>query len=282
MRRVLITGGSGYLGRHLVPIIAADHEVCYTFFQNDPRHDSEGQRLDLRDALAVHRLVNTFRPHVIIHTAGSDRSPDSNHVIRSGAVHVARSAQAVEARLIHISTDVVFNGREAPYSEKALPAPIHDYGRSKTAAEASVRADGNHVIIRTSLIYGLDTMDHATAQAARALRSGKPLTLFTDQRRNPVSVDTLSHACLELSEMDYVGVLNVAGRQVMSRAEFGIRMLDWWGISERDTLSLGPADSGRWPRDCELDLNLATKLLSTPLWGVDEILERRQRTPSQA
>jgi dTDP-4-dehydrorhamnose reductase len=107
---------------------------------------------------------------------------------------------------------------------------------------------------------------------AAALRAGQPVTLFTNQRRNPVWVETLGRACLELVTMEYRGVLNVAGRQVMTRAEFGQRLLDWWGVTERETLSFGPDESGRWPLDCEMDVSLALRLLATPLLGVDEVL----------
>jgi hypothetical protein len=141
-------------------------------------------------------------------------------------------------------------------------------------AEAIVQEYDDHVIVRTSLIYSLDEMDRATAGLVEALRRGQPYTLFTDQRRNPVWAETLSRACVELAGSDYRGVLNVAGRQVLTRAEIGMRMLDWWGVKEREMLSLGPSDGDKWPRDCELDLQRATSVLSTPLLGMDEVFER--------
>ena len=183
-----------------------------------------------------------------------------------------RAAAAVRARLIHLSTDVLFDGRHAPYDEGAQPEPLHAYGRAKAAAESMVRENDNHVIIRTSLIYSLDEVDPATVELVEALRSGRPYTLFTDQRRNPIWAETLSRACLELAESNYQGVLNVAGRQVLTRAEFGLRMLDWWGVKERETLSRGPSDGDRWPRELELVLERATSVLSTPLAGMDEVL----------
>jgi dTDP-4-dehydrorhamnose reductase len=190
-----------------------------------------------------------------------------------GTENVVRAAADTGARLIHLSTDVLFNGRQAPYDEEAQPEPLHAYGRAKADAEAIVRECDDHVIVRTSLIYSLDEMDRATAGLVEALRNGQPYTLFADQRRNPVWVETLSRACVELAGSDFKGVLNVAGRQVLTRAEIGLRMLDWWGVKERETLSLLPSDSDKWPRDCELDLRRATSMLSTPLLGMDEVFE---------
>lgn len=273
-QRLLITGGSGYLGRHLVRLVAEERHgsFCYTTFSSDPLGLPEGVRLDLRDGPAVSRLIADFAPETIIHTAGSNRTPDMAAVIVEGTRHIVAAAAAVEARLIHLSTDSIFDGTHAPYDETAVPAPLNEYGRAKAAAEVLVAAHDIAAIVRTSLIYGLDEMDNGTAWMVEALRAGRPVTLFTNQRRNPVWVETLCRACLELVEHPFRGVLNVAGRQVMTRAEFGLRMLDWWGVAERATLSLGPDESGRWPLDCEMDVSLAGRLLITPLSGVDEVL----------
>jgi len=272
MARILVTGGSGYLGQHLGPLIGAEHETIYTFFHNDPLGLPAAQKLDIRNETAVSDLVTTMEPDAIIHTVGSNRPADMSSVIIEGTRHIVRAAQRNRTRLIHISTDVVFNGRNAPYDETAPLTPIHEYGRAKAEAEKIVSDHFDHVIIRTSLIYGLQLMDHATAWIVETLRKDRPVKLFTDQRRNPVWVKTLCQAIRELISHDYRGILNVAGKQKLSRAEFGLRMLDWWQISERENLSLGPANSDRWPKDCTLDLRRAMKILSTPLLGVDEVL----------
>lgn len=288
--RLLITGGSGYLGRHLVRRAAAQYSgsFAYTTFSADPlglpQGAAQGAALDLRDGAAVARFVTDFAPDAVIHTAGSNTTPDMAAVIVEGTRHVVAAAAAVEARLVHLSTDSVFDGAHAPYDETAVPAPLNEYGRAKAAAEAIVAAHPDAVIVRTSLIYGLEEMDKGTAWMAAALREGRPVTLFTNQRRNPVWVETLGAACLALAgrsaspASDYRGILNVAGRQVMTRAEFGLRMLEWWGVAERETLSPAPDESGRWPLDCTMDVSRAEGLLPVSLWGVDEVLARAERS----
>ena len=276
MSGILITGGSSYLGQHLVPPASTLYETFYTYYQNDPLQLPGSFQLDVRDAAAVSNLVSTLNPDAIIHTVGSNRTADMWNVILEGTTHMAQAAERTGARLVHISSDVIFNGREAPYDESAPPTPIHQYGRAKAEAEKIAAAYDNHVIIRTSLIYGLRLMDHGTAWMVHALQAGQPATLFTDQRRNPVWVQTLSHACLELAAADFCGIINVAGRQEISRAEFGLRMLDWWQIEERGTLMLGRSDADRWPADCTFDLSRAESLLTTPLPGVDEVLHEQE------
>lgn len=276
--RLLITGGSGYLGRHLVRRVAAGWpgEWRYTTFSTDPLGLPQGVRLDLRDGAAVARFVAEFAPDAVIHTAGSNRTPDITAVIVDGTRHVAEAAARAGARLVHLSTDSVFGGDRAPYDESAPPAPLNDYGRAKAAAEALALAHPNAVAVRTSLIYGLDEIDNGTAWMVEALRAGQPVTLFTNQRRNPIWVETLAAACLELVDNPYTGVLNVAGRQVTTRAEFALRLLDWWGVGERATLALAEDDGRRWPLDCAMDVRLAERLLRMPLPGVDEVLDLKR------
>lgn len=273
-RRILITGGGSYLGRHLVPLAAQTDDVCYTFFQNDPLGLPFGAQLDVRDDMAVTRLINQFQPQAVIHTVGSNRGRDVSGVIRQGTGNIVQAAAHVNARLIYLSTDSIFDGLNPPYDETAVPSPVNEYGRAKADAEAIVSAHPNHVIIRTSLIYGLQEMDHGTAWMAAALAAGEPVQLFDNQIRNPVWVETLSQACLELVDHSYRGVLNVAGRQVMSRADFALKLLDYWQVQPRVTLSIGPSDTGRWPLDCQLDLRRGTAVLKTPFLGVDEVLAR--------
>jgi dTDP-4-dehydrorhamnose reductase len=273
MSRLLITGGSGYLGRHLVPMALAKHDVLYTYFSQDVLELGAGRPLDIRDATAVTALFTHFAPDAVIHTAGSNRGADVQAVIEQGTANVSQAAAQVGARLVHLSTDSIFDGKGgAPYQETAVPTPVNLYGRAKAAAEAHAGQHPDHVIIRTSLIYGLEQMDHGTEWMTRALHAGRPVTLFNNQIRNPIWVQTLALACLELLDHPYQGILNVAGRQVMSRAEFGLRLLDYWGVMERETLRIGPSLGGEWPLDCALDLGLATAVLRTPLPGVDDVL----------
>ncbi len=273
--KILITGGSSYLGRHLIPLALPEHEIVYTWFQHDPLGLMQGRQLDVRDDTAVTQLVRTFQPQVIIHLAGSNRGNDMANVIRRGAQNVAAAARAANARLIHLSTDSIFRGDAAPYDETAVPTPVNPYGRAKADAEAIVSTWPNHVILRTSLIYSLEEMDHGTAWMAAALQAGQPVTLFDNQIRNPVWTRSLAQACLELAGRNFTGILNVAGRQVLSRADFALKMLDWWGIEQRDTLHIGPAAGSQWPLNCELDLSLAAAVLQTPLPGVDEVIGKR-------
>jgi dTDP-4-dehydrorhamnose reductase len=276
-KRILITGGNSFLGQHLLPHAQKHYHICYTYFSQDqPGLAGIGRQLDLRDGRAVEQLTAEWQPETIIHLAGSDRSADMTAVICQGAENIVQAAQSVGARLIHLSSDVIFDGTHGPHLETERPSPIHAYGEAKGTAEAIIAAYANHVIIRTSLIYSLKVMDYATNWLVSSLQAGKRVTLFEDQFRNPVWAETLALACLELVELDYRGTLNVAGEQVLTRAEFGLKMLNWWGIRERATVSFGPSPA-TWPKDCRLDVSLAKRLLTTTLLGLDAVIAAQDR-----
>jgi dTDP-4-dehydrorhamnose reductase len=277
--RVLITGGSGFFGQHLVPLASNQHTVAYTYFSTDPLEQRESIHLDLRDESAVLHTSEHFQPDVIIHTAGSNRSPAMESVIIEGARNIVRLARLTGARLIHLSSDVVFDGTAAPYDEAAATNPVHAYGRAKETAEHIVAAWHNHVIVRTSLIYSLRLIDAGSAWMRREIEENRPITLFTNHYRNPIHADTLAASCLELLTRDYVGILHIAGSQDLTRADFAHKMLTYWRVPLDDNVHFGPDRSGRFPCDCRLDIRRAQTLLQTPLRGVDDHL-RRHRTQS--
>jgi dTDP-4-dehydrorhamnose reductase len=129
-------------------------------------------------------------------------------------------------------------------------------------------------IVRTSLIYGLEEMDRGTESFVERLKRGQSLVLFSDVIRQPVWVETLAEALLKLVDLDFAGTLNVAGRQPLTREEFGRRMLAWWGIDTRGLLQSGRAAdiSDTIPLDVRMTVTKAEQLLQMIFPGVDDVL----------
>lgn len=285
MRRkktLLITGGSGYLGRHLTAKAVEAFEV-FTTYSTLAGQIKAGRPLplDLTDREAVLRLIANLAPQAIIHTAAINPGRGDDEAMRrvnaDGSRYVAEGAAAAGARLVHVSTDVVHDGRHAPYADEARPTPVNEYGRSKAAAEAVVaEVAPQAAIVRTSLIYGLTEMDRGTESFVKRLEAGQPLVLFSDVIRQPVWVDSLAEALLKLVEIDFAGILNVAGRQALTREEFGRRMLAWWRVDPRGLLQSGRAAdvSETIPLDLRLNISKAEQLLQMSLPGVDEVVAR--------
>ena len=241
--RTHITGASGFLGSELTKLMPV----------------ATVERVEVRDARAVCELLERLRPQVVIHTAYRQDGEEARDIVVGGSENVARAATAVGARLIHLSTDVVFDGRKGmPYRESDLPSPCTQYGRAKADAEARVTAVAPHaLLVRTSLIIGGPGHDRSKHEIAAR---DPEATFYEDEIRSPIQVGDLAAALVELAALDVSGPLNVAGADDVSRAELAELIA---GRPIRRT----PAPPGR-PLDCSLDSSRARSLLRTRLRGV--------------
>jgi len=260
--RLVVTGASGYLGSHVARRAEElGWDVVAVGFSRPGLPP-----VDVRDAAAVARLVRAA--DAVVHTAYVQDGSDAWSVTVEGAETVARAARA--ARLLHLSTDVVFGGeREGRYREGDEPSPVTDYGRAKAEAERRVgRTHPEALVVRTSLIYG-----GRGAETSKHERLPPEATFYTDELRCPVQVHDLAGALLELVEADVSGPLHAAGPEVLSRYELA-RLFALSQGTDPDGIRGGLAPPGR-PRNCALDSSRARDLLQTELRGARSVLAYR-------
>jgi dTDP-4-dehydrorhamnose reductase len=218
--------------------------------------------MDVRDRREVDDVIRKVRPDGIIHAAfkQSDWATTAD-----GPANVALAARG--ARLVFVSTDVVFGGGEQPYDEDASPCPVTPYGAAKAAAETVIRAvHPAAVIARTSLIVGDDGRS-STERLVHALAAGEPGVLYTGNIRCPVHVTDLASALLELLESDLRGPAHVAGPRAVTRLELGRLIAARDGL-DPNALPFAPGPAS----DVRLDSKRTQSRLRTRLRGVDEFL----------
>ncbi len=216
---MLVTGASGFLGRHLVGSDAArDWEIVAP----------PSRTLDVTRAEHVADTIREWKPTAVVHLA---YRRDDSRVIVQGSTNVARAAAAVGAHLVHLSTDVVFGGRPRPYTEADAPDPVTDYGRWKADAEAQVAAaHAGAVLVRTSLIYGTDHLAPVQRDVESALAGRGSMSFFTDEIRCPVHATDLARAVSVLADRrDVSGPLHVTGPEAIDRASLARLVARWMG-----------------------------------------------------
>lgn len=268
--RVIVFGGTGWLGQSLVPRLGAGAVV--------PTH----AELDASDEVAVLAALRSAGGDAVVNLAAvQPGAPEAlleraNH---QGAASGARASTALGLRLVHVSTDMVLDGRSPPYADDAPRHALTPYGRSKARGEAAVlEAHPDAVCVRTSLLYDPDVLDRGITGFIRRLEAGAPCRLFVDEIRCPLPRAVLAEALMRLLATDVRGTLNVAGREAVSRHTWGTSLLERFDVPGRervDTMRAADLEADGAPprpRDLTLDVSKAQRLLDMRLPGLSEVL----------
>lgn len=243
---VLITGAHGFLGQHVVRlfveeskceliITAREPETLFAGIEKEPR--IRGYHvLDITQRSQVRDVINSVKPDCIVNCAAFVKVDDSEvkreaawRTNVTGVEHLAEAARKVDARIVHVSSDLVFDGTRAPYTEADAPHPINYYGRTKLASENVLKTSGiEHTIFRTCLVYGAAERANANyaLSVVLALERGEPVFACTDLYSTPTLVDDLALAIVRATERKRTGMYHVAGPQMLPRYEFAQKIAE--------------------------------------------------------
>ncbi len=241
--RILIVGNLGMLGTDLMA------EAC-------ARHDTRGvdrQDLDITDPSACLDYLESFRPEVVINAAAltqvdycETHEDEAFRINAEGAGNLAEAASAVGARLVHFSTDYIFDGtKSGAYVEEDRPNPRSVYGRSKLAGEELIRARGHdHLILRTSWLFGRNGANFIRTILGAA-ESGQSLRVVDDQKGSPTYTPDLSAQALRMIESGCRGVYNVTNSGSCTWYRLAVSVLEWAGLEEVEVV---PVTTAEFPR----------------------------------
>jgi len=234
--RILITGAGGLLGWRVVRLFI---DECHLFLHY--HHPLEGGAPpdsivgDLGEMPIVEELAGKFAPQVIINCAAladvdrCEREPGLSY--RANVTAVKNLLVAFpDAKLVHISTDYIFNGA-APAKPEDKPAPMNIYGQHKLAAEKLVlAASPKNLVVRTNSTY-----DHLGRYSFfhyvyGNLTSGKEVYGVTDQTSNPIGAFNAAALILRLLKKEAAGVFHIGGKDFVSRCEFSRMIAEFFGL----------------------------------------------------
>ncbi|MCG3775292.1 MAG: dTDP-4-dehydrorhamnose reductase [Nitrospira sp.] len=225
--RILITGAQGQLGHALQQALSGEDLVLKDLPEFDlTRPDSEAQIVAACPSAILHVGAYT-------NVDGAEREPDRAMMVNAqGTTMVARAAAMLNARLIYLSTDYVFDGTQTtPYREEDMPNPVNVYGQSKREGEIAVLAGcPNTLVVRTAWLYG-----HAGNNFVKTimrLATEKPfLDVVGDQRGCPTNADDLALVLKDLVKTDLRGICHVTNTGDCTWHEFAEAIVNSMDLS---------------------------------------------------
>jgi dTDP-4-dehydrorhamnose reductase len=278
--RLLLTGASGQLGGYLLRECRARGEsvVAWSGHRRGELFGYPLRPVDLADADAVATAFDEARPDVVVHGAAlatvsaCQREPSRAEQINAhGSALLTELAEQAKVRLLHISTDMVFDGERGGYREDDAVAPLSVYGRTKAAGERGVLACLRNLVVRVSLLFGPTLIGRPSFfdEQMSALREGRPIALFHDEWRTPLSLLVAARGLLALATSDAVGLIHIGGPERLSRLEMGQRLATFLHYDPAPIVSAtrlsAPAAEPR-PRDLSLDSSRWRRLASLQPW----------------
>jgi dTDP-4-dehydrorhamnose reductase len=279
--RTLVLGGTGMLGRAVVASARRRGWAALGLSR---------QQADIADEARLDYWMEAFRPEAVINCAAFTRVDDcEKETARATAINgeavggVARAAQRLGARLVHVSTDYVFEGlpRAAPYREDDAVGPRSAYGRSKLLGETRALASDRALVVRTSWLFGPYGPNFVDAIVRQIERGTNPLRVVADQVGAPTYTPFLAEALLDLAPLADTGIVHYRNREPVSWYSFATEIARLWPGSQ-GAVTVAPVTTAEFPRPAPrpafsvLDVARCEALLGRPVeswqWGLVEYL----------
>jgi dTDP-4-dehydrorhamnose reductase len=292
MEKIMIVGGSGLLGGHLIYAAQRDFDVVATYLG----HPIEVPGctcipMDITDTQGTENIVLNKKPDVIILSA-AQRNVDYCEQNREevwkinveGARNVALASKKSDSKLIYLSTDLVFDGNKGQYVEEDTTNPMNHYGVTKLEGEREVeRVLEDHAIARVSVLYDVNPFKHTTnfvAWVYSNLKQEKPLSLYTDQYRNATYIKNACNALISIFKKDEKGIFHVAGKTCENRYDIGMKVAEIFGF-DNSLISKTTSDKGDWlalrPNKCCLSVDKMETRLGISAVSIEGGLEAMKR-----
>ena len=266
--KILITGSNGLLGQKLLHKLRKDSSVQLIATSKGGNRVSEKEGytyfdLDITINNEVAKLIASERPQVVINTAAmtnvdlcEDEKQACDALNVDAVKYLADACVKVDAHLIQISTDFIFDGENGPYKEEDKPNPLSYYGLSKLKSEEVLQAHSvKWTVLRTIIVFGVGenlSKGNIVLWAKGALAKGDPLNIIDDQFRAPTLAEDLADICILAAKKKALGIFNASGKDIMSIYEIVERIAKHYGSTTENLNKISTATlnqtAGRPPR----------------------------------
>jgi dTDP-4-dehydrorhamnose reductase len=277
--KVLVTGAAGMLGSDVVAVADAESHQVVALGHDD---------LDVTDPAKVDRVITRERPGAVINCAawvdvdGAESHEKDAEVVNGEAPHfIAVAAKNVDAKVVYVSTDYVFDGtKDGPYTEADETAPINAYGRTKLAGErATALGTRQSFIVRTAWLFGPNGPNFVETML-RLGEGGGPVVVVHDQVGSPTYTGHLAAGLVRLIDTAAYGVHHMAAGGSCSRYEFAMEIFRQSGVVTRVMATTSDMMADRAPRPPRTALISGREApIRLPDWeqGLEDYLARREQ-----
>lgn len=235
--RVLITGATGLIGRGICSELGAEHDVILTARNISDLSSSRFYPFDLSQTAGIKNFLDSLQPKVIVHTAALTsidevaKKSDYAQLLNVEATReVANWCEENDARMIHFSTDFVFDGTRFDYTENDEPHPVSSYGKMKWESELAVSGVlKNYLIIRPILVYGyFDNMARLNFPllVLSKLQKGEEMFITSDQVRMPTHVSDIARVVKKALFSEYTGCVHLSGSELINMYDLALKVAD--------------------------------------------------------
>ena len=290
--KILITGSNGLLGQKLVKQLLNKNISFLASSKGENRNpqcpNTHYVQMDITKPSQVSAIFQEYLPSAVIHTAAiTNVDYCESNISECKEVNVAatnilfHAAQSINAQLIALSTDFVFDGVRGNYKETDAPNPLSVYAKSKLAAEQLLQVSNykNWAIVRTIIVFGEGSnlsRSNIVLWAKEALSSGKELNIIDDQFRAPTWADDLAWACIRIAMMKKKGMFHISGPETFSIYDLVLRVAKSCGL-ETESLNKTTSESlnqaAKRPPKTGFDLTKARKEIGYNPMSFEESLK---------
>ncbi|MCI0751628.1 MAG: NAD(P)-dependent oxidoreductase [Flammeovirgaceae bacterium] len=245
--KILITGANGLLGQKLTQLLAKDNQIDLVATARGalsvPLQRGSFFPLDISNQREVDHVIQQTQPDVIINTAAMT-NVDACELQREACwkANVESVQYLVDAceknsiRLIHVSTDFIFDGTHGPLDENEKPNPVNYYGESKLAAEKIIQQSKlDWCILRTVLVFGISSdmsRSNIVLWVKKSLEERKTISVVNDQWRTPTLAEDLAIGCYLVATKNAKGIYNISGKDFLSPFDIAIMTAEFFKLDK--------------------------------------------------